>query len=119
MALSIANITFDCQDAAKLAQFWAAALGRDVDEGAQQYFASIGHSTGHSNGADGPALLFAMVPEPKTAKNRMHVDLRSDDRDAEVARLVGLGATHVTDHDEWGVSWSVLADPEGNEFCVA
>lgn len=65
------------------------------------------------------ALLFLAVPEPKTAKNRVHLDLECDDRRAEVARLVDLGATHVADHDEWGISWSVLLDPEGNEFCLA
>ena len=59
------------------------------------------------------------MPEGKTAKNRMHVDLAASDHEAEVARLVGLGATRVTDIDEWGYRWTVLQDPEGNEFCVA
>ena len=68
---------------------------------------------------DDMAFLFLAVPEPKTAKNRLHLDLETDDRAAEVARLVELGATHVADHDEWGISWSVLTDPEGNEFCIA
>ena len=66
--------------------------------------------------------MFLKVPESKTAKNRMHLDLVVDDgvpRDEEVARLVALGATHVTDRHEWGHSWAVLNDPEGNEFCVA
>ena len=66
-----------------------------------------------------PTWLFARVPEPKTAKNRMHVDLAAPDREAEVARLVELGATRVADIDEWGYQWTVLQDPEGNEFCVA
>ena len=55
----------------------------------------------------------------KTAKNRMHVDLAAADRGAEVARLVELGATRVTDMEEWGYEWTVLQDPEGNEFCIA
>jgi len=59
------------------------------------------------------------VPEPKAAKNRMHVDLAAPDREAEVARLVALGATRVADMDEWGYQSTVLHDPEGNEFCVA
>lgn len=115
MTLSVAHITFDCRDAVALSRFWSEALGRPVDEGAQPFFASIGF------GAPGPdpAWLFLQVPEDKAAKNRMHLDLTTDDRPAEVARLVALGATHVDDHDEWGHQWSVLHDPEGNEFCVA
>jgi len=66
-----------------------------------------------------PTWLLAKVPEPKTAKNRMHVDLAAADREAEVARLVELGAKRVTDMDEWGYQWTVMQDPEGNEFCVA
>jgi hypothetical protein len=64
-----------------------------------------------------PGLLFALVDDPKVVKDRLHLDLRPDDRDAEVARLVGLGATHV-DVGQGEQSWVVLADPEGNEFCV-
>ncbi len=64
-----------------------------------------------------PGMLFALVPEAKTSKNRIHVDLRPDNRDAEVERLVGLGASRV-DIGQLDVSWVVLADPEGNEFCV-
>ena len=59
------------------------------------------------------------MPEPKTAKNRMHVDMATADWDTEVARLVGLGAKRVADMSEWGYEWTVLQDPEGNEFCVA
>jgi hypothetical protein len=59
------------------------------------------------------------VPEPKTAKNRMHLDLMSPDPDAEVAHLIELGATRVADMNEYGYEWTVMADPEGNEFCVA
>jgi len=64
-----------------------------------------------------PGLLFALVPEAKTVKNRLHIDLRPDDRDREVERLVGLGARRV-DVGQGAESWIVLADPEGNEFCV-
>jgi Glyoxalase-like domain len=68
---------------------------------------------------DHPTWLFAKVPEPKTAKNRMHVDMAAADRDAEVARLIELGATRVADMNEWDYEWTVMHDPEGNEFCVA
>ena len=64
-----------------------------------------------------PGLLFARVPERKSLKNRLHLDFRPDDRDAVVARLLDLGATHA-DVGQGDESWVVLADPEGNEFCV-
>ena len=64
-----------------------------------------------------PGLLFVSVPEAKSVQNRLHLDLRPDDRDVEVGRLVALGATR-TDVGQGDVSWVVLADPEGNEFCV-
>ena len=64
-----------------------------------------------------PGLLFVPVPEPKTIKNRLHLDFRPDDRDAEVERLLALGATRA-DVGQGDASWVVLADPEGNEFCV-
>jgi len=66
----------------------------------------------------GPRLLFNVVPEPKTVKNRVHLDLNVADMQAEVARLVGLGARKVKTFDENGETWTVMADPEGNEFCV-
>jgi len=68
----------------------------------------------------GPRLLAQRVPEDKTAKNRLHLDVRvgSAERPAEVARLIGLGATEHGSFDEHGSSWTVLTDPEGNEFCL-
>ena len=108
--------TFDCANPAALAAFWSAVTGRPVDESPNEYVAAIGM---WPRVKDDMAFLFLAVPEPKTAKNRLHLDLETDDRAAEVARLVELGATHVADHDEWGIFWSVLTDPEGNEFCIA
>ncbi len=63
--------------------------------------------------------MFLKVPEGKTVKNRVHLDLHADDPEAEVTRLLGLGASHVHEKKEWGSQWTTLADPEGNEFCVA
>ena len=63
-------------------------------------------------------LLFFKVPEPKVAKSRVHVDLATKDRDAEIERLVALGAREQYRHTERGVSWVTMADPEGNEFCI-
>ena len=114
MTLTIGNITFDCDDPGKVAAFWSAAIDRPIDDGASEYFASIGMADGEL-----PRWLFIAVPEAKTTKNRLHLDLGSDDRGADVARLVELGATHVADKEEWGHSWAVLNDVEGNEFCIA
>lgn len=109
--LTLANVTFDCADAVELATFWSAAMEKPVDDGATRYFATIS--------GDGPTLMFIQVPEDKAAKNRCHVDLTADDREAEVKRLLDLGATHVAEHDEYNHRWTVLRDPSGNEFCVA
>jgi predicted enzyme related to lactoylglutathione lyase len=116
MAITLAHVTFDCSEPATLARFWAEALGREVDPvdaGAAAFFASIDNEV-----ADRPSWFFIKVPEAKTVKNRVHVDLSADDRPAEVERLVGLGARALSEHEEWGAVWTVLADPEGNEFCV-
>jgi glyoxalase superfamily protein len=109
--LKLANVTFDCANALELARFWSAAVERPIDDRASQYFATIS--------GEGPTLMFIKVPESKTAKNRCHVDLSSDNHEAEVKRLLDLGATHVGDHDEYGHRWTVLRDPSGNEFCVS
>jgi hypothetical protein len=114
MSATLASITFDCRDAVAQADFWAAVLDRPVDPNASKHFSSIGFG-----GADGPAYLFIRVPERKTAKNRCHLDVVATDRAAEVARLVALGASSIREVEEWGHSWTVMLDPEGNEFCVA
>lgn len=117
MTLHTAAITFDCSDAMKVATFWSEALGRPIDRGEpapSQFFARIDGD----EAAGVPAMMFIAVPEAKTVKNRVHLDLGTDDRAAEVERLLGLGATHIHDKDEWGISWTTLADPEGNEFCI-
>ncbi len=119
MTSSIVSITLDCENAETLSAFWASTLGvsPDPDErGSGQFFQSIGRTI---DGWVGPIMMFIKVPEGKSAKNRVHLDLNTDDRPAEVARLTGLGATVVHDMDEWGTVWTTLTDPEGNEFCVS
>jgi hypothetical protein len=119
MTISLANITIDCDDALVVGRFWSAALDRPLAEEPEPstFFTSIVR-TDHGTGGE-PQWLFAKVPEPKSVKNRVHVDLVADDREKEIARLVELGATRGADHDEYGHSWTVMADPEGNEFCIA
>lgn len=110
MASVIKNVTFDAADALALATFWAAALGSDVDEDSTPDRAYV-----EAAGWGGPNLWFVRVPEPKTAKNRLHFDLRAPGTVAdEVARLRALGATVVRAGD----GLTVMQDPEGNEFCV-
>jgi predicted enzyme related to lactoylglutathione lyase len=126
MTVRIASVTFDCADALTLGQFWSAALGRQLDENASSVFATIGFAgrrdtVGWSQVEPDtdPTWMFTKVPETKTAKNRMHLDLMAPDPEAEVDRLVELGATKVADTNEYGYTWTVMTDPEGNEFCVA
>jgi predicted enzyme related to lactoylglutathione lyase len=111
--LTLGNITTDCDDVTKVSTFWSAVLGRPIDEGANEYVAMIDRDN-----EAGPTWLFLKVPEGKAAKNRMHVDFHTDDLDAEVDRILALGATRGDSHHEYGVQWTVLGDPEGNEFCV-
>src|SRR5690242_8938802 len=110
MPAFIKNVTFDCASPLKVAAFWAAALGSNVDEDSTDERAYV-----EAAGWGGPNMWFLQVPERKTAKNRLHFDLRSMDTiEAEVARLVALGATVVrVDAD-----LTTMCDPEGNEFCV-
>src|SRR4051794_1747158 len=114
MSVRLGNVTLDCDEPAKVAAFWSAALDRPVDEGGSDFFVSIGMNDDKQTG-----WFFLKVPEGKSVKNRMHVDLRTDNREAEVERLMGLGATRLDEHDEFGMRWTVLTDVEGNEFCVA
>jgi catechol 2,3-dioxygenase-like lactoylglutathione lyase family enzyme len=102
--------TFDCADALVVARFWAAVLGGELDEESTSEKAFV-----EAPGWGGPGLWSNRVPEPKTAKNRLHFDLRAPDTmRAEVDRLQGLGATVQQDHGHL----VVMQDPEGNEFCV-
>ncbi len=110
MVSFVKSVTFDCADPLKVAAFWAAVLGSDVDEDSTPEKAWV-----EPAGWGGPSIWFQKVPEPKVAKNRQHFDLRAmGDIPAEIERLTGLGATLVSDRN----GQVVMADPEGNEFCV-
>ena len=110
MVSFVKSVTFDCKEALVLARFWAAALGSNVDEDSTPDRAWV-----EPAGWGGPTLWFQRVSEPKSAKNRQHFDLRAvgDLRD-EVERLGSLGANVLVHGDDL----VVMADPEGNEFCV-
>jgi predicted enzyme related to lactoylglutathione lyase len=106
----IKSVTFDCQDALLLAQFWAGALGSNVDEESTREKAYV-----EAPGWGGPNMWFNRVPEQKTAKNRLHFDLRAPrEISEEAARLQALGASVLKAVEDL----VVMQDPEGNEFCV-
>jgi len=108
------GLVLDCADPERLAAFWAPALD----------YVGIGSAGAYAvlvpNGRPGPKLLLQQVPEPKTTKNRMHVDIETSDIAAEAARLEALGARRVRPDTirEHGTTWILMTDPEGNEFCV-
>lgn len=121
MTSFVSHTTVDCADAYELSEWWKRLLGYvDVD--------GDPNLPGHEecmilDPESGHRILFIEVPEPKAVKNRLHLDLRprSGSRDEEVERVRGLGATEVADHRGQygpGTGWVVLADPEGNEFCI-
>jgi predicted enzyme related to lactoylglutathione lyase len=106
-------VTIDCSDSASLARFWAAALGWAV-----VYDQADGALVADGN-AGYPQLYLQTVPEPKTGKNRAHVDLEADDFEGEVDRLCALGAVAISQRSSPdGAKSAVMADPEGNEFCI-
>ncbi len=130
------QITVDCSDAEAMSRFWSTALGYVVEPpppGSESWEAflrandlpipPVGSISAIVDPEGvGPRVLFLRVPEPKTVKNRLHLDIRvggdDDARIAMVAQLVSAGATELGRVDEEGGWWMVMADPEGNEFCV-
>jgi hypothetical protein len=121
MTSYVSHTSVDCANAYELSEWWKQVLGYvdvpdDPNEPGHEECMILHPESGHR-------LLFIEVPEPKTVKNRIHLDLRPADltRDQEVERLVGIGAKQVADlRDQHGpgTGWVVLADPEGNEFCI-
>jgi predicted enzyme related to lactoylglutathione lyase len=117
---TIRTITVDCADPGVVGRFWELLLGWPLETESDGSGASPGDAL-LSNPAGGSNLLFQRVPEPKRVKNRVHLDLGPTERtrDQEVERLLAAGATVVGDHRKPdGTGWVVMADPEGNEFCV-
>ena len=128
MALKWYTVVVDCHDPQAQAHWWAEALDWQVVYDTPEEAVAIPQGLSEEPEADlaawmarGQGLVFVPVPEGKPGKNRRHTDLAphtSQDRDAEIGRLLGLGASRVDVGQADDVSWTVLADPEGNEFCV-
>jgi hypothetical protein len=134
------QLTFDAADAHALATWWADVLGYELEDvhdrvaglleqgivtedqvmriDGRLYFDGV--VTASDPDGVGPRLYVQQVPEPKTAKNRLHLDIpvAAEDLDAEAERLVGTGARLVGFHEHPGGRWAVMEDPEGNEFCL-
>lgn len=120
MSLSISQVTFDCKDPVLLLDFWSQVFGYSQELWGEDIGGMI-----YSPDDTGTKMFFLVVPEQKTVKNRVHLDLKTADstREAEVERLVKLGATKVEDKSlttpEWSLTWTIMRDPEQNEFCVS
>jgi predicted enzyme related to lactoylglutathione lyase len=117
MTLRIQSVSFDSRDPGSTADFWEQALGwrrtfHDDDE------VVLEPPAGSAEDGVVADILFLRVPEEKAVKNRLHLDLRPEDQQAEVERLLRLGAVRVDVGQDESATWVVLADPEGNEFCV-
>jgi predicted enzyme related to lactoylglutathione lyase len=115
VTLTLAQVAVDCDNAERLAGFWSALLGLPVGDGANEHFALLPAAPDGSL----PALMFLQVPEPRTGKNRLHLDLTATDRPLAVKRAVELGGTVLGEYDEYGARWTTLTDPEGNVFDIA
>ena len=116
MVSRFTELCVDCSDPRRLAEFWSQVLGWriEAEDGDDDEIELVDPDGGK------PTLLFIRVPEAKTVKNRLHIDVNARDREQaeEVERLLALGATHADVGQGDDVSWVVMADPEGNEFCV-
>jgi len=123
MASRFTELAIDCADPRALARFWCSVLDyevRDAEDGLVTIGSPASPGDADRTGPVAPVLTFARVPEGKTVKNRIHLDVSPADRDQddEVRRLLDLGACHADVGQTGDESWVVLTDPEGNEFCV-
>jgi catechol 2,3-dioxygenase-like lactoylglutathione lyase family enzyme len=117
VACRFTELVIDCHDHRRLGEFWSQVLGYrivETSDGPEHFYVELEGPAGA-----GPTILVLRTPDAKASKNRLHIDVNGTDRDqdAEVERIVALGATRA-DIGQGGRPWVVLADPEGNEFCV-
>ena len=111
--LTVGTIMVDCRDLDVMVDFWGSLLGIEKKATYPQYV-WIGRIA-----ENGPALAFQKVPEAKTGKNRVHLDMHAPDVAAAVTRVEALGGSRVANHSSGDFHWTICADPEGNEFCIA
>ena len=104
-------VTMDVNDLDTCARFWSQVLGTEILFQNEQYL-RLGKK------GERPSMLLQKVPEPRTVKNRVHIDLDVSDLDAAVARVKELGGNKLKELHEYGIKWAVMADPDGNEFCL-
>jgi predicted enzyme related to lactoylglutathione lyase len=104
-------VTMDVNDLETCAKFWSQVLGADILYQNDQYL-RLGQK------GERPTLLLQKVPEPHTVKNRVHIDLDVTDLDTAVSRVQELGGSKLRELNEYGIKWAVMADPDGNEFCL-
>ena len=117
MGIRVQSVSIDAQDPQALAAFWAGVLGwRQTYADAEEVVLEPPEDSPEDGVS--PDLVFLKVPEAKSGKNRLHLDLRPEDQTAEVERLESLGAKRAFVGQSDDVTWVVMADPEGNEFCV-
>ena len=122
MTSRFTELIVDCLDPRVVAEFWSKVLGYEITEATDELVEIAPGSPDvqlHGARPNAPAIVFVQVPEPKTVKVRLHIDVNplGVTQAEEVERLIGLGATKI-DIGQGDVSWVVMADPEGNEFCV-
>ena len=113
MTVKPSGIVFDADDVKALAEFWSQATEYEVKTSGEWFAHLVPQGTGLRH------IFVQKVAEGKAAKNRCHIDFETDDRQAEVERLVSAGAMRVEDHTWEGFNWTVMRDPQGNEFCIA
>lgn len=112
MSISVEMVTLDSSDPLPLARWWAQRLDGSILAENEGWFVLV-------KPAAGPTLAFQMVDDPTPGKNRMHLDLGVDDLTAARQEFLDAGATLVADRQLYGIAWVVLADPDGNQFCIA
>ena len=112
MALTLTTIVFDSADPEPLAAWWAEQFGAEITGTNDGWFVTV------AGGTLPVGLAFQKVPDPTPGKNRLHLDINADDRAAQVELLIAAGAKPVDEHTLGDFTWTVLADPQGNQFCV-
>lgn len=110
---TVGSVVIDTEDVDRLVEFWGTLLGLEEKHRMGPHFVWL-----TSMGEGGPSLAFQKVPERKSGKNRLHLDLGVEDKDEAAARISELGGSKIDEHTNEGFTWYVMADPEGNEFCI-